>query len=66
MAFVMNFNLFQNVEKLVFVDKVIKRKDLNNQIGSLLSILLKKNITVNSEETNETSESIEQPTKAAS
>ena len=61
-----DFQTSEFVEKHGFVDKVIKRKDLNNQIGSLLSILLKKNTNVNSEETNETSEDSTTLTKAAS
>jgi len=61
-----DFQTSEFVEKHGFVDKVVKRKDLNNQIGILLSILLKKNTNVNSEETNETSEDSTTLTKAAS
>ena len=42
-----------------------ERKDLGNKIGTLLSILLKKNSVINSEE-NETSENSQSLTKAAS
>ena len=49
-----------------FIDKVVNRKDLSNEIGKLLEILLKKNSDVNSELSNETSTNIEQPSKAAS
>jgi len=49
-----------------FVDRIVHRKDLTNEIGKLLEILLKKNSEVNSELSNETSTNIEQPTKAAS
>ena len=49
-----------------FVDRIVHRKDLTNEIGKLLEILLKKNSDVNSELSNETSKNIEQHTKAAS
>ena len=45
---------------------MVKRKDLTNEVGKLLEILLKKNSEVNSELSNETSKNIEQSTKAAS
>ena len=54
------------VEKHGFVDKVVHRKELGEQISKLLSILLKKNSEVNSDNLNETSENIEPLTKAAS
>ena len=41
-------------------------KDLKNEVGKLLEILLKKNSEVNSGLSNETSTNIEQTTKAAS
>ena len=50
-----DFQTAEFVKKHGFVDSVIHRKDLKDQIGTLLSILLKKNSEVNSEE-NETSE----------
>jgi len=49
-----------------FVDRIVDRKNLTNEIGKLLEILLKKNSDVNSELSNETSTIVEQPTKAAS
>ena len=61
-----DFQTAEFVEKHGFVDKVVKRKDLTNEVGKLLEILLKKNSEVNSELSNETSKNIEQSTKAAS
>ena len=61
-----DFQTSEFVEKHGFVDKVVHRKDLKNQIGTLLSILLKKNTDANSEIVNETSENTEPATKAAS
>ena len=52
-------------EKCGFIDTVIERKDLREKIGSILSILLKKNSDINSE-LNETSENARTLTKAAS
>ena len=51
-----DFQTAEFVEKHGFVDKVIHRKDLKHQIETILSILLKKNSEVNSENLNETSE----------
>ena len=61
-----DFQTAEFVEKHGFVDKVIDRKDLKEQIGAILSILLKKNSEVNSKISNETSENIEPISKAAS
>ncbi len=61
-----DFQTAEFVEKHGFVDKVVHRKDLKDQISKILSILLKINSEVNSETLNETSENIEQTTKAAS
>ena len=61
-----DFQTAEFVEKHGFVDLVVNRKDLKDQIGTLLSILLKKNSDVNSEITNETPENITSITKAAS
>ena len=61
-----DFQTAEFVEKHGFVDLVVNRKDLKDQIGTLLSILLKKNSDVNSEITNETPENIASITKAAS
>ena len=53
-----DFQTAEFVEKHGFVDKVIHRKDLSKEIGSLLDILLKKNSEVKSKNLNETSELI--------
>ena len=59
------FQKSEYVEKCGFVELIIQRKDLNEKIGSILSILLKKNSAINSLE-NETSENSRTLTKAAS
>jgi acetyl-CoA carboxylase carboxyl transferase subunit beta len=61
-----DFQTAEFVEKHGFVDRVVHRKDLQKEISGLLSILLKKNSEVNSEDINETSDNIEAFTKAAS
>ncbi len=60
------FQTSEFLEKHGFVDKIVSRKDLKNEIGKLLSILLKKKSHVNSEELNESSENTESLTKTAS
>ena len=60
-----DFQTAEFVEKHGFVDKVVHRKDIKHQIGLILSILLKKNSEVNSEE-NETSETNFETTAKAS
>ena len=60
-----DFQTAEFVEKHGFVDKVVHRKDIKHQIGLILSILLKKNSEVNSEE-NETSETNFETTAEAS
>ena len=60
-----DFQTAEFVEKHGFVDKVINRKDLSNEIGNLLAILLKKNSEVNSESSNETSELIVETREAS-
>ena len=56
---------FQLSESLTgFIDRICHRKDLNKEIGKLLSILLKKN-SISTEEINETSEDIKQISKTA-
>ena len=60
-----NFQSAEYVQKTGFVDLVVDRKDLSSKIGTLLSILLKKNSVISSEE-NETSENPQSLTKAAS
>jgi len=61
-----DFQTAEFVEKHGFVDRVVHRKDLQKEISSLLSILLKKNSEVNSEDSNETSDNLKTLTKAAS
>ena len=59
------FQRSEYVEKAGFVDLIVERKDLREKIGTLLSILLKKNSAINSSE-NETSKDSRALTKAAS
>ena len=59
------FQKSEYVEKTGFVDLIVQRKDLREKIGTLLSILLKKNSAINST-INETSEDSRTLTKAAS
>ena len=59
------FQRSEYVEKTGFVDLIVERKDLASKIGTLLSILLKKNSVINSEQ-NETSENSQQLSKVAS
>ena len=59
------FQRSEYVEKTGFVDLIVERKDLREKIGSLLSILLKKNSAINSSE-NETTEVSKTLTRAAS
>jgi len=59
------FQRSEYVEKTGFVDLIVERKDIKEKLGSLLSILLKKNSAINSLE-NETSEDSKTLTKAAS
>ena len=51
------------VQKTGFVDLIVERKDLSEKIGTLLSILLKKNSTISVEE-NETSKNSQSLTKS--
>jgi acetyl-CoA carboxylase carboxyl transferase subunit beta len=60
-----NFQTSEYVKKTGFIDLIVERKDLVERIGTLLSILLKKNSAINSSE-NETSEDSRTLTKAAS
>ena len=48
-----------------FVDLIVERKDLSSKIGTLLSILLKQNSAISSEQ-NETSEDSQSLSRAAS
>jgi len=59
------FQRSEYLEKTGFVDLIVERKNLREKLGSLLSILLKKNSAINSSE-NETSEDSRTLTKAAS
>ncbi len=54
------FQKSEYVEKTGFVDLIVERKDLNEKISTLLSILLKQNSTINSniDETSEDSRAI--------
>ena len=53
------------VQKTGFIDLIVERKDLVSKIGTLLSILLKQNSVISSEQ-NETSEDTQQLSRAAS
>jgi acetyl-CoA carboxylase carboxyl transferase subunit beta len=59
------FQKSEYLEKSGFVDLIVERKDLREKLGTLLSILLKKNSAINLSE-NETSEDSRTLTKAAS
>jgi acetyl-CoA carboxylase carboxyl transferase subunit beta len=60
-----NFQTSEYVKKTGFVDLIVERKDLSEKIGTLLSILLKKNSVISTEE-NENSEDSQSLTRAAS
>ena len=60
-----DFQKSEYVEKCGFVDLIVERKNLREKIVSILSILLKKNSTINSI-SDETSEDTRTLTKAAS
>ena len=60
-----DFQKSEYVEKCGFIDLIVHRKDLREKIGSILSILLKKNSVINSVP-DETSEDNRTLTKAAS
>ena len=61
-----NFQKSEYVQECGFVDLIVQRKDLQEKIGSLLSILLKKNSDINAEISDETSEpNIETRAKAS-
>ena len=49
-----NFQRAEYVQECGFVDLIVERKDLQEKIGSLLSILLKKNSDINTEISDET------------
>lgn len=59
-----DFQTSEAVLKAGFIDRVCHRKDLNEEIGKLLSILLKKK-SISTEEIDETSEDTQQISKTA-
>jgi len=61
-----NFQRAEYVQECGFVDLIVERKDLNQKIGSLLSILLKKKSDINTELSDETSKANFQTTAKAS
>jgi len=60
-----NFQKSEYVQKTGFIDLIVERKDLKEKIGSILSILLKKNADIISS-SDETSKDNRTLTKAAS
>ena len=59
------FQKSEYVQKTGFIDLIVERKDLSSKIGTLLSILLKQNSVISSEQ-NETSEDSQSLSRAAS
>ncbi len=59
------FQKSEYVEKTGFVDLIVERKDLSEKIGTLLSILLKKNSVISTVD-NETTENTQSLSKVAS
>ena len=59
------FQKSEYLEKTGFVDLIVERKDISEKIGTLLSILLKKNSAISTEE-NETTENTQSLSKVAS
>ena len=59
------FQKSEYVEKTGFVDLIVERKEFIRKNGTLLSILLKKNSAISTEE-NETTENTQSLSKAAS
>ena len=51
-----DFQTAEFVEKHGFVDRVVQRKDIQDEVGKLLSILLRKNSDIHLENLDETSE----------
>ncbi len=60
-----NFQTSEYVQKTGFVDLIVERKDLQNKIGTLLSILLNKNSDISTEK-NEITENTQSLSKVAS
>jgi len=61
-----NFQRAEYVQECGFVDLIVERKDLQEKISSLLSILLKKNSDINNRISDETSEANFETTAKAS
>ena len=61
-----NFQRSEYVQECGFIDLIVQRKDLKEKIGSLLSILLKKNSAISSEISDEITENTEPLRKEAS
>ena len=61
-----NFQRSEYVRECGFIDLIAQRKDLKEKIGSLLSILLKKNSAISSETSDEITENTEPLRKEAS
>ena len=61
-----NFQRAEYVQECGFVDLIVERKDLQEKISSLLSILLKKNSDINIKISDETSEANFEATAKAS
>ena len=61
-----NFQRAEYVQECGFVDLIVERKDLQEKISSLLSILLKKNSDINIKISDETSEANFETTAKAS
>ena len=61
-----NFQRSEYVQECGFVDLIVQRKDLKEKIGSLLSILLKKNSDISSEISDEITKNTEPLRKEAS
>ena len=59
-----NFQTSEYVQKTGFVDLIVERKDLSEKIGTLLSILLKKNSAISTEK-DETTENTQSLSKIA-
>ena len=59
------FQKSEYVEKTGFVDIIIERKNLSEKIGTILSIFLKKNSVISTEE-NETTENTQSLSSVAS
>ena len=60
-----DFQTSEFIMKKGFIDLIVERKNLSEKIGTLLSILLKKNSDISTEE-NETTENTQSLSKVAS